>query len=560
MPTKKKKPSGSSKGKKTPPAKRAAPPPKKSISREAAAPSGRGLTPIQSAEARMQARVGVGNLGRVWVDAGKLIQKFRVSCVRADDLLVCDFVFENLELDKTGQDAPKLVRTNPNAATTLIVEFPPQSFGEEAKLDKPGEPGQEIPANLTGKEEFREKFPNPKDEEPPEVPLTDQNGKTPAGEALVSMASIRIRMSGRSRIAFSMPANETELPFTIEAILAACLRWPMRLSVNAVPDPPPFHFTLPGLGWRDEWLLRTVKSGSWTFATEGLVNTLGAEHKKSFAGAARRLSRKTIDVIRSGAERMDVTLRRAFDEELEILTRKSGTLRDPRNRQMAAAALSMMTTEAVAGYQVEQSVFEVFPQLPYLPIIFGPHEPAPNVTALELPYRLIISPVPQAEWHHETKPVVHNGRTELWHTRLTAPKKHIGPDEPTNIRALWSPDYPYETSDLVNKVNANLPFRMSMDPLDRQMLVRLMSGFDEENTRKSTLSSNHFSRPAPGAFFSRSFARCRGKLATSSSSASWFGAVEASGHVGPRPLRARGLSRLLVFSAAPRFADQGYGA
>ena len=195
MPTKKKKPSGSSKGKKTPPAKRAAPP-KKSIPRPATASSGQGLTPIRSAEARMQARVGVGDLGRVWVDAGKLIQKLRVSCVRADDLLVCDFVFENLELDKTGPGAPKLVRTKPNAATTLIVEFPPQSFGEEAKLDKPGEPGQEIPSNLTGKEEFPEKFPNPKDEEPPEVPLTDQNGKTPSGEQLLSMASIRIRMSG----------------------------------------------------------------------------------------------------------------------------------------------------------------------------------------------------------------------------------------------------------------------------------------------------------------------------------------------------------------------------
>ena len=438
----------------------------------------------------MQARARtVGDIGRVWVDVGKLIQKFRVSCVRADDLLVCDFIFENLKLDKTGPGSPKLVRTNPNAATTLIVEFPPQSFGEEALLDKPGQTGQEIPANLTGKEKFPEKHPNPADPPPPPPPppsLNKQNEKPAAGEDFTGMAGIRVRMSGRSRIAFSMPANETDLPFNIEAILAACLRWPMRLSVNAVPDRPlvdKFDL-LPGPGFKDEWLRRTVKSASWVRATDGLVNTLGAKHKKSFEGAARRLSRKTIDSIRSGNERMHATLRRSFDEELEILTRKSGMLRDPRTREMAAAALSMMTTEALAGYQVEQSVFDVFPRLPYLPIIFGPHEPAPNVTALELPYRLIISPVPQAEWHHETKPVVHNGRTELWHTRLTAPKKHIGPDEPTNIRALWSPDYPFETTQLVNLVNAKKPFRMSMDPLDRQMLVRLMCGFDEENTRE----------------------------------------------------------------------------
>jgi hypothetical protein len=257
----------------------------------------------------------------------------------------------------------------------------------------------------------------------------------------------------------------------------------MRLNINAVPDPEPFRVRLPELGFRDEWLLRTVKSGSWVRATEGLVSALGTSHQKSLEGAARRLSRTTIDAIRSGAEGMAATVRRAFDQELEILTRKSGMLRDPGNREIAAAALSMMTTETLAGFQVEQSVFDAVERLPFLPLIFGPHKPAPNVTALELPYRLIISPVPQAEWHHETKPVVHNGRTELWHTRLTSPKKHIGPDEPTNIRALWSPDYPSTINDLVAKVNNNLPFRMSMDPLDRQMLVRLMSGFDEENTR-----------------------------------------------------------------------------
>ena len=50
-------------------------------------------------------------------------------------------------------------------------------------------------------------------------------------EPFPGLARARIRMSGRSRIAFSMPAGETELPFRIEAILEACRRWPMRLTV-----------------------------------------------------------------------------------------------------------------------------------------------------------------------------------------------------------------------------------------------------------------------------------------------------------------------------------------
>src|SRR4026209_783547 len=80
-------------------------------------------------------RVSVGDIGlfaRIAANLGRPGQdtRFRVSCVRADDLLVCDFVFENLKLDH-DKGKPRLVRTDPNAAATLIVEFPPQSFGEE---------------------------------------------------------------------------------------------------------------------------------------------------------------------------------------------------------------------------------------------------------------------------------------------------------------------------------------------------------------------------------------------------------------------------------------------
>jgi hypothetical protein len=47
------------------------------------------------------------------------------------------------------------------------------------------------------------------------------------GEPLLPLPSAKIRMAGRSRIAFTMPADETELAFAIEAILDACRRWPM---------------------------------------------------------------------------------------------------------------------------------------------------------------------------------------------------------------------------------------------------------------------------------------------------------------------------------------------
>jgi hypothetical protein len=77
------------------------------------------------------------DLGKIWEQIGQSRQpaEFRVSCVRPDDLLVCDFVFNNLQLQIETGELPKLVRKDPAAATALIVEFPPQSFGEEAFLD-----------------------------------------------------------------------------------------------------------------------------------------------------------------------------------------------------------------------------------------------------------------------------------------------------------------------------------------------------------------------------------------------------------------------------------------
>jgi hypothetical protein len=413
----------------------------------------------------------IADLGRIWADLGKLRApaEFRVSCVRPDDLLVCDFIFENLRLDLDGSDGPKLVRRNPGAAT-LIVEFPPQSFGEEAYLDSTGEG---VPNNVSGKNAFPEKSDATK----------PKNVTGEPAETLRPMPSAKIRMAGRSRIAFKMKDEETELPFTIEAILDACRRWPMRLSVNAIPDAPRFHVGLSEFGVQDKFLASVVASNSWNQARAELTAALGGQHEKALAGAARRISQKAIAAIRSGRKIETATmLRGALNEELDVLAARSTPLREPGRRAIAAATLSLMTTEALAGYRLEESVFDLAQELPFLPMIFGPHEPAKNVTALELPYRLILSPVPRAYWHHSTTPIVHNSRTELWHTRLTSSTSDTGPDAPTNVRALWSPDY--EIENIIDKVNNNRPFRMSLDPLDRQMLVKLMAGFGDVNSRK----------------------------------------------------------------------------
>jgi len=421
------------------------------------------------------------DLGKVWAGLDRVKQEFRLSIARPDDFLVCDLIFENLRLDPQRALEPALIRKDPNAAATLIVEFPPQSFGEEVFLDATGE---DVPDVNTPADKFPERVP------PDQIDPKGKNGKLKPmnsadpveRESLKDRLPIRIRMAGRSRVAFSMPADESTLTLSLEAILDACRRWPMRLSVNAIADPPRrFEFSA------HEHLAGIITSASWAQAKDALVNAVGVPHQRSLTGAGRRVAQKAIEIIRSGnRERAEYILRDAINEELDVLAARSAPLRDSGRRRVAAAAISLMATEELANYKLTDPVFDLGRAFPFLPIIFGPHEPAKNITALELPYRLITSPVPNANWHHPTKPVAHNGRTELWHTRLTSTTRDIGPDGPTSIRALWSPDYPLAPTEIVALANSYLPFRMSLDPLDRQMLVKLMCGFDEETSTHST--------------------------------------------------------------------------
>lgn len=100
-----------------------------------------------------------------------------------------------------------------------------------------------------------------------------------------------------------------------------------------------------------------------------------------------------------------------------------------------------------------------------------PHitQPGEEVTALEIPFHLLLSPDALGRWEHSPLPVTHTQRTELWHTRLETRR----PDGKRRMRAIWSPDW---------KANAlqphdNLPFRMSLDGRDRNELVHLTSNW-----------------------------------------------------------------------------------
>lgn len=68
--------------------------------------------------------------------------------------------------------------------------------------------------------------------------------------------------------------------------------------------------------------------------------------------------------------------------------------------------------------------------------------PIDTETALELPWRILLSPNENEGWKHSTAPVTRNGWTELWHTRLGTRNGSAVDDAPEarEMRAIWLAD------------------------------------------------------------------------------------------------------------------------
>lgn len=334
---------------------------------------------------------------------------------RPDDLLVFDVTFGGFTL---SLNPPRLERASADAF--IVIEFPPQSFGEEA-YPISADQQFEQPKPATGP-------PQPDDEHTevsndPKYPKKNVPGagdqSPPSGLPLA-----RVRMSGPSRVAVSMPADLSSIGYNLTSILTALRDWPMRLDPNAAPD----------VLIRLEGVLEDARIA-------------GLDHALI---ASEEISGLTTPEVKALIAPIELAAGRAAGPASIPI----GLGLAPRSRP-------------------------------------GPHEPATTVTALELPYRLLTSPLAPARWLHALAPVTHRTWTELWHTRLSISDTGRGVDGASRVRALWSPDYrPKEKiGELIDLLRAkggapgdSQPnpdlIRMSLDPLDRSMLVTLMAGYD----------------------------------------------------------------------------------
>lgn len=96
------------------------------------------------------------------------------------------------------------------------------------------------------------------------------------------------------------------------------------------------------------------------------------------------------------------------------------------------------------------------------PVRFGGERS--KFTAVEAPYRLVLSPNLESRWQHALGPVTDaaGGRTELWHTRL---------DAGASAGVVWSPDYAAGDP----PPDDRKPFRMSLEKSHRHRIVRSSS-------------------------------------------------------------------------------------
>jgi len=388
----------------------------------------------------------------------------KVDVIRSEDQLLLQIEFINMEfrMDEDSQCLP-CIAARENCDSFIIIHLQPQSIAEQAFF----ETSEEFPDVKSGSKDGSTPHPD------------DVSGKE---TEIPQFYPVKRRLSGPSRLVFRVPHEMEPIPYTIESILALC----SELELVVVPT------ALPAVGEEPEESSARVKLGTLAkrisvvdYALRaGLVGGIAAGDGVAVAQEIAPID--TVPKTATGALPLEQLIQRA---RLETWKARSGWARD------------VLCIPGLHGTKLGPEVFE--PPLPAeLPRL---QKPTDRETAIEFPWRLILSPNRYAAWVHATKPVTHTDRTELWHTRLA--KRSLdgirgefskGLKEKT-VRAVWSKDKTFNTGNtLLHKgypvtvtlpkhhpaaeavkaddpLKADDPFRTSLDANDRQQIVHLSS-------------------------------------------------------------------------------------
>ncbi|MGH9141932.1 MAG: hypothetical protein ACRD2I_12435 [Vicinamibacterales bacterium] len=275
----------------------------------------------------------------------------------------------------------------------------------------------------------------------------DKPGPSGGSEALTG-PPVHARISGESRLAFSVP-DGFNINYTLEGVLAAIEDLVLVVPGNAKPPAPA----------RGPILFADIFSAQ--------LATLSATQRASLTSFAARSLR--IAAVQGDTATFQL-------------------------RQASGGPGLRATTKLQVGVN------------PGIGIVVRPALPGAQQTAIELPWRLILSPHAGERWHHANTPVTSPaGRTELWHSRLVAPDaKGVAiepprPDPQRTVRAVWAltgelstkpmqSAFPNGAADL--PVPDDNPFRMPLTDFDRFQITHLSSNFSKSKYTPNPIDTN----------------------------------------------------------------------
>jgi len=276
---------------------------------------------------------------------------------------------------------------------------------------------------------------------PPPQPADPTTSEDPSGPP------IRARIAGESRLVFNVP-DAFDVPYTLEGVLAAVEQLPLAVKANAKPagaSSPPLLF-------------------SELFASQLQVERLSPAQR----GALTSFAARSLQIAAVQGDFTTLQVRHGIGgpglPPLVKLLDKDKLLRPRAGPELAL--------------------------------------PGPRVTAIELPWRLLLSPSAEQRWRHAKAPVTlpreasaAQQHTELWHSRLLAPDANgnaIEPPQPDphrSVRAIWALSGENSSKPLTTTFPVadalpnpdNAPFRMPLNDYDRYQIAHLSANFSISN-------------------------------------------------------------------------------
>ena len=377
--------------------------------------------------------------------------------LRSEDLL--SFHLELLGLEARADSA------DPGSAATLavvgrdpaliVLHFPPQAIAEQVFFAA----AKDLPTQRDGH------VVGGTDQPAPSVPpvLLEPLKKPPIASRIAYPSRVVFRFDeARLRASGLWP-----VPYTQAGILQACRVLTLNVAANARYQP-------------------SRRPRKWPLYRRALkADVVSAYKVLSVAdrGALLASSQRNQQLARQlGKEASTVLLRRA---DVAMPNPEVPNVPAPRLPTSLGALALSGAVEAISEVEAAASRFLTVPR---------PRKPADNETAIELPFRLQLSPNAVARFTHDPLPAAFapTGHTALWHTRMAeAHEADTGQHQPLDepIRAIWARGGPESDG---NKFTDHWPtvpvppgpdptpaplFRQTLDDRDRYNIVHLSSNF-----------------------------------------------------------------------------------